>query len=99
MGGLHAGCYELFGTERVKTICDLKGKTVAIPELGSAHHIFLSGMATYVGVDPTRDISFIFHPTAELMRLLAEGKIDALMGFPPVPTGAAGEKDWPCDHE
>jgi NitT/TauT family transport system substrate-binding protein len=85
VGGLHAGCYELFGTERVKSIRDLKGKTVAIPELGSAHHIFLSGMAAYVGVDPARDINFVFHPTAESMQLLAEGKIDALIGFPPVP--------------
>src|SRR5262249_8999022 len=28
LGGVHAGCFELFGTERVKAIRDLKGKTV-----------------------------------------------------------------------
>ncbi len=33
LGGVHAGCYELFGTDRVRTIRDLKGKTVAIPAL------------------------------------------------------------------
>jgi NitT/TauT family transport system substrate-binding protein len=85
LGGVHAGCFELFGTERVKTIRDLKGKIVAIPELGSPHHVFLSGMAAYVGVDPKQDINFVIHPVAESMQLLAEGKIDALMGFPPVP--------------
>jgi NitT/TauT family transport system substrate-binding protein len=85
LGGVHAGCFELFGTERVKTIRDLKGKTVAIPELGSPHHVFLAGMAAYVGVDPKRDINFVVHPVAESMQLLTEGKIDALMGFPPVP--------------
>jgi NitT/TauT family transport system substrate-binding protein len=85
LGGVHAGCFELFGTERVKTIRDLKGKIVAIPELGSPHHVFLAGMAAYVGVDPKRDINFVIHPVAESMQLLAEGKIDALMGFPPVP--------------
>jgi NitT/TauT family transport system substrate-binding protein len=42
-------------------------------------------MAAYVGVDPKRDINFVVHPTADSMQLLAEGKIDALMGFPPVP--------------
>ena len=36
LGGVHAGCFELFGTERIKAVRDLKGKMVAIPELGSA---------------------------------------------------------------
>ncbi len=85
LGGIHAGCYELFGTERVKAIRDLKGKTVAVPELGSAHHIFVAAMAAYVGIDPKRDINFVIYPAAESIQLLAEGKIDALMGFPPVP--------------
>jgi len=85
LGGVHAGCYELFGTERVKAIRDLKGKTVAVPELGSAHHIFVAAMAAYVGIDPKRDINFVIYPAAESIQLLAEGKIDALMGFPPVP--------------
>src|SRR5712691_1686279 len=85
LGGVHAGCYELFGTERVKAIRDLKGKTVAVPELGSAHHIFVAAMAAYVGIDPKRDINFVIYPAAESMQLLAEGKVDALMGFPPVP--------------
>jgi NitT/TauT family transport system substrate-binding protein len=42
-------------------------------------------MAAYVGVDPKRDINFVIYPAAESMQLLAEGKIDALVGFPPVP--------------
>jgi NitT/TauT family transport system substrate-binding protein len=85
LGGVHAGCYELFGTERVKAIRDLKGKTVAVPDLGSAHHVFVASIAAHVGMDPKRDINFVIHPAAESIELLAEGKIDALMGFPPVP--------------
>jgi NitT/TauT family transport system substrate-binding protein len=42
LGGVHAGCFELFATDRVKAIRDLKGKTVAVPELGSAHHVFVA---------------------------------------------------------
>jgi NitT/TauT family transport system substrate-binding protein len=38
-----------------------------------------------VGLDPTRDINFVVHPADESIQLLAEGKVDALMGFPPVP--------------
>jgi len=85
LGGVHAGCFELFGTERIKAVRDLKGKTVAVPELGSAHHVFVAAMASHVGIDPKRDINFIIQSPAESMRLLAEGKIDAMMGFPPDP--------------
>ena len=85
LGGVHAGCFELFGTERIRAVRDLKGKTVAIPELGSAHHVFVAAMASHVGIDPKRDINFVIHPPAESMQLLADRKIDALMGFPPDP--------------
>jgi NitT/TauT family transport system substrate-binding protein len=85
LSGVHAGCFELFGTKRVNAIRDLKGKRVAVPALRSAHHNFIACMATYVGVDPKREIEFITHPVGESARLLAEEKVDALMGFPPVP--------------
>ena len=85
LGGVHAGCYELFGTESVQAIRDLKGKTVAVPELGSAHHLFVSSMMAFVGLDPMRDVAFVVYSPAESIELLAAGKIDALMGFPPAP--------------
>jgi NitT/TauT family transport system substrate-binding protein len=85
LAGVHVGCFELFGTDRVRTIRDLKGKTVAVEELQSSQHVFLSSMAAYVGLDPRKDISWITHPSAESMRLLATGKVDAFLGFPPAP--------------
>jgi NitT/TauT family transport system substrate-binding protein len=85
LGGVHAGCFELFGTGRVNAIRDLKGKTVAVPELGSPHHVFVAAMASHVGIDPKRDINFVVHPVSDSIQLLAERKVDALMGFPPVP--------------
>jgi len=85
LAGVHVGCYELFGTDRVQAIRDLKGKRVAVPELGSPHHLFLSSIITYVGLRPQTDIHWLVHPSAEAMQLLAEGQIDALIGFPPVP--------------
>jgi len=92
LGGVHAGCYELFGTDQVRAIRDLKGKAVAIPALGSPHHVFLASMAAYVGVDPRKDINWVTHPVADSMRLLAENKIDALVGFPPVPQELRAKK-------
>jgi NitT/TauT family transport system substrate-binding protein len=85
LGGVHAGCFELFGTERVQAVRDLKGRTVAIPEVGSSPHLFVASMVSYIGLDPRRDVNFALHPVAEAMELLANGKIDALVGFPPVP--------------
>ena len=85
LAGGHVGCFELFGTDRVRAIRDLKDKTVAVIELGSSHHIFLASIVAYVGLDPRKDINWVVHPRAEAMRLLAEGKIDALLGFPPDP--------------
>jgi NitT/TauT family transport system substrate-binding protein len=83
MAGVHIGCWELFGTERVRSIRDLKGKTVAVFELGSGHHVFLASMAAYVGLDPRKDIHWVVHPPAEAKRLLADGTIDAYLGFLP----------------
>ena len=85
LAGLHVGCFELFGTNRVRTIPDLKGKTVAVAALGSSQHVFLSTIVAYVGLDPRRDVNFVTPPPAEAKRLLAEGKIDAYLGFPPDP--------------
>jgi NitT/TauT family transport system substrate-binding protein len=92
LAGVHVGCFELFGTDRVRAISDLKGKTVAIPELGSPHHIFLASMASYVGLSPDRDIKFVPRTPTESIKLLGEKKIDALMGFPPLPQELRAKK-------
>ena len=90
--GLHGGCYELFGTDRIRTVRDLRGKAVAIPGLHSGRHLFLSAMMAYVGLDPRKDIDWVAKPPRESMRLLAEGKVDAFMGFPPEPQELRAKK-------
>jgi len=85
LAGVHIGCFELFGTERVRAIRDLKGKTVAVPDLHTGPITFLASMVAYVGMDPRKDITWVTHPPAEAKQLLAEGKIDAFLGFPPDP--------------
>jgi len=85
LAGEHIGCFELFGTERVRAIRDLKGKTVAVPDLHTGPITFLASMVAYVGMDPRKDITWVTHPPAEAKQLLAEGQIDAFLGFPPDP--------------
>lgn len=92
IGGVHAGCFVLFGTERVRAVRDLKGKTVGVQALGSSQHVFLASMMAQVGLDARKDVTWATHPSRESIRLLAEGKIDAFLGFPPDPQELRAKK-------
>ncbi len=83
--GLHTGCYELYGTDRIRSLRDLKGKQVAITQLSSGRHILLSVMAANVGLDPRKDIQWVTDPASKSIQLFADGKIDGFMAFPPEP--------------
>jgi NitT/TauT family transport system substrate-binding protein len=63
---------------------------VAIPALGSAHHVFLASIAAYVGLDPSRDINFVTYPAAQSMQLLAGGENRCIAELSPNPSGASG---------
>lgn len=85
LAGIHAGCYELFGHERVLAIRDLKGKRVAISAFGGIEHILVSSIVAYVGIDP-KEIEWVQAASnPEAMRLFAEHKADAFLGFAPQP--------------
>jgi NitT/TauT family transport system substrate-binding protein len=92
LAGVHVGCFEIFGNDRVRAIRDLKGKTVAVPTQGGPQQVFLSTIAAYVGLNPHKDIKWVVHPFPEIMRLLSEGKIDAFLGFPPQPQELLAKK-------
>src|ERR671925_211590 len=49
LAGIHIGCFELFGTNRIRSIRDLKGKTVAVPSKGGPQQLFLATMVAHVG--------------------------------------------------
>jgi NitT/TauT family transport system substrate-binding protein len=83
LSGIHVGCYVLFGQEGIKSVLDLKGKKVGVgPQLGTDPHVFISAMATYVGLDPIKDIDWVVSETTPL-QLFMDRKIDALLAFPP----------------
>jgi len=83
IGGIHAGCFELFATDRVRSLLDLKKGTVAVGN--SSGVALVTAMATYVGFDPRRDAKLVQPSSKEAIQLLADGKIDGLLGFPPDP--------------
>jgi NitT/TauT family transport system substrate-binding protein len=83
LAGLHAGCFKLLASDRIHTVRDLKGKTVAVPSVG--RHAFVACIVSYVGLDPRTDIVWASANPADSMQLFADGTLDAFMGFPPEP--------------
>jgi NitT/TauT family transport system substrate-binding protein len=92
LAGVHPGCFELFTTGGIRTITELKGKRISVPDAGSAHQLFVSTILSHVGLDPQRDVKWVIQKRAESMSALAEGKVDALIGFPPVPQEMRAKK-------
>jgi NitT/TauT family transport system substrate-binding protein len=84
LGGVHVGCFLLFGNQGINTIDDLRGKTIPVPILGGGAHIFLVSMVVWAGLDPNKDINWVIHPIPESAELFKQGKVDACLAFPPL---------------
>lgn len=86
IAGLHVGCWELFGNERVRAIRDLAGKSIAVSSMAGPDGVWIASMLAYVGIHPLRDVNWVATGRiTESMRLFVEGKVDAFLGFPPQP--------------
>jgi len=83
LAGGHTGCHELFGGPGIRTVHDLKGRTVAVPSVRSGQHVALAAMLAHAGLDPRTDVNWVFRPARESVDLLAEGRVDALLSSPP----------------
>jgi NitT/TauT family transport system substrate-binding protein len=81
LGGMHGGCYELFGSPQVRSVLELRGRTVAVSTRG--RYAFVAAMASYVGLDPRKDLKIVL--TSDAKEQFVEGKVDAVLGFPPEP--------------
>jgi NitT/TauT family transport system substrate-binding protein len=84
LGGVHAGCIELFANKNIRSIADLKHRTVGLRFAG-ADKWYVASMASYVGLDPAKDIGWIAiaDRSVPIAKLLREGKIDAFLATPP----------------
>lgn len=85
LAGVHVGCFELFAKDGIRSVADLKGRSVATPALESSAHVFISAMAALVGLDPAKDINWVTSAEPKPIDLFLDGKVDAFLGFPPEP--------------
>jgi NitT/TauT family transport system substrate-binding protein len=85
LSGVHVGCFELFAKEDIRTVADLKGGSVGVQDWGSTAHVLVTLMAAHVGLDPGKDIRWVTGPSVKPIEQFVEGKIDAVLGFPPQP--------------
>jgi NitT/TauT family transport system substrate-binding protein len=85
IGGVHVGCTELFARAGIRSVTDLKGKSVGVQAIGSLPNILVVLMAAHVGLDPEKDIHWVTDPKVKPFDLFVDGKIDAFLGFPPEP--------------
>jgi len=93
IAGVHAGCWELFGGERVRAVRDLKGKTVAVIGVGAVDQLWIASILAYLGIDPKTEVTWASTgKLSESMRLFVEGKADAFLAFPPQPQELRAKK-------
>lgn len=86
LGGIHAGCYELFGHDNVQSLRDLKGKRVSVYDtLGGSDHILLSSMLAYVGINPNTVTWVPDDKFGNALQRFINREVDAFMGFAPQP--------------
>jgi NitT/TauT family transport system substrate-binding protein len=85
LSGVHAGCYELFAREPIRKISDLKGRRVGIQTLASSAHLYLTIMATHIGLDAQEDIHWVTSSEGDAIERFVAGETEAFLGFPPEP--------------
>jgi NitT/TauT family transport system substrate-binding protein len=84
LGGVHVGCWQVFGTGDIKSLRDFKGKTVSIIGPKFNDGLFMAMTLNEVGLDLNKDVKVVNHPPSDNARILSSGEVDALVAFPPV---------------
>jgi NitT/TauT family transport system substrate-binding protein len=84
LSGGHVGCLELFAHEPIRSVRDLKGRSVCVVGLGGATHVFLATLMAYIGLNPHKDVTIETHPAREAMQLFEEKQVDAYIAAPPI---------------
>ena len=85
LAGVHPACFELFARVPIRSVVDLKGKTVGVVDTtgGAGDYVMLKIIAASVGLDPAKDINWVAFGGGDPKALLTDNKIDAFLTYPP----------------
>ena len=85
-GGVHRGCLRVQAPADgpIRTVADLRGKTIAVPGMGTPPFMFASRVMSANGVDPSRDVNWRVYPAGEQGLILGRGLVDAVANSEPV---------------
>jgi len=83
LGGVHVGCWQIFGTDAIKSLNDFKGKTMATGGVASPDQILLAATLASVGLDYRTDVRLVTLAPSEHVASFASGAVDGLLALPP----------------
>jgi NitT/TauT family transport system substrate-binding protein len=78
---------EIFANKTISTMKDLKGKRIGVSGMQSPERFLLASIVSYIGLDPEKDIEWVFAEPLQWGPMLVSGKVDALAAFPPMNQG------------
>jgi NitT/TauT family transport system substrate-binding protein len=91
--GIHTGCIQAVVPvdSPVKSVADLKGRTIGVESMGGPPMIYLSMEMLRIGMDPKKDVAWRVYPGPQLIQALEKKEIDAFGTWDPFPQIAANE--------
>ncbi|ANZ64522.1 ABC transporter [Secundilactobacillus paracollinoides] len=80
VGGIHQGCIKLLVPKNssIKSVKDLKGKTIGIPAQGSTPQYVTSIALQHAGLNPKTDVTWKVYGTDLLAKAAEKGQVDAI---------------------
>jgi NitT/TauT family transport system substrate-binding protein len=88
LAGIYPTCYDLFASDRVQTLHDLKGKRISVPSTDANDPIytFMATLLAYVGIDLEHEVEFVKLSGTDGFNQLRAGTIDTVLVLEPFST-------------
>jgi NitT/TauT family transport system substrate-binding protein len=88
IGGLHEGCIKLLAPKNspITSLADLRGKTIAVDEIGGTPMSVASVAAGSAGINPQTEITWVPYPNDQISQSLEKGEVDVAALWDPFAT-------------
>ncbi|MDR2842885.1 MAG: ABC transporter substrate-binding protein [Spirochaetaceae bacterium] len=96
IAGLHEGCIKIIVPvdSPIKTLLDLKDKTIAVDEIGGTPMSVASVAAGSVGINPKEEIKWVPYPNDLILEAVKKGDAQVVAAWDPFATQAENSGEW-----